>query len=173
MGARAKTSRFSFQIRAAGVHGGEHRSTPTRTSARLRDAARGAAIDVDEYVDGVRAAAAPVDRAPDHKLVAILWVAGFSRHIDSERLDFIASAVAREAAEISQRLAELAAPVDRATICRPNRPLRQLRALVEVGDEVCRRFDPHRQDATANPKTLALRGLPSESSRGSSMRDGR
>jgi IclR family transcriptional regulator, KDG regulon repressor len=65
--------------------------------------ARGAAIDVDEYVDGVRAAASPVI-GPGQKLVAILWVAGFSRHIDSGRLDFIASAVAREAAEISRRL---------------------------------------------------------------------
>lgn len=67
-------------------------------------AARGAAIDVDEYVEGVRAAASPVI-GPQQKLVAVLWVAGFSRHIDSDRLDFIASAVAREAAEISQRLA--------------------------------------------------------------------
>ena len=64
---------------------------------------RGAAIDVDEYVDGVRAAAAPV-MGPGQKLVAIIWVAGFSRHIDSGRLDFIASAVAREAAEISRRM---------------------------------------------------------------------
>lgn len=66
--------------------------------------ARGAAVDVDEYVDGVRAAAAPVMGAQQN-LAAVLWVAGFSRHIDATRLDFIASAVAREAAEISQRLA--------------------------------------------------------------------
>jgi DNA-binding IclR family transcriptional regulator len=66
-------------------------------------AARGAAIDVDEYIEGVRAAAAPVV-GPGSKLVAILWVAGFSRHIDAARLQSIATAVALEAAEISQRL---------------------------------------------------------------------
>jgi IclR family transcriptional regulator, KDG regulon repressor len=65
--------------------------------------ARGAAIDVDEYVDGVRAAAAAVT-GPQRQLVAVLWVAGFSRHIDGQRLDAIAAAVIREAAEISARL---------------------------------------------------------------------
>jgi IclR family transcriptional regulator, KDG regulon repressor len=66
-------------------------------------AQRGAAIDVDEYIEGVRAAAAPIV-GPGSKLVAILWVAGFSRHIDSARLEAIADEVAAEAAEISQRL---------------------------------------------------------------------
>jgi IclR family transcriptional regulator, KDG regulon repressor len=64
---------------------------------------RGVAVDVDEYVDGVRAAAAPVT-GPGRQLVAVLWVAGFSRHIDAKRLDEIAAAVTREAAEISARL---------------------------------------------------------------------
>jgi DNA-binding IclR family transcriptional regulator len=67
---------------------------------------RGAAIDVDEYVDGVRAAAAAVTGARQ-KLVAVLWVAGFSRNIDARRLEFIAAAVMREAADISQRLGAL------------------------------------------------------------------
>jgi len=65
--------------------------------------AHGVAIDVDEYVDGVRAAAAPVT-GPGRQLVAVLWVAGFSRHIDARRLDEIAAAVVHEAAEISARL---------------------------------------------------------------------
>jgi hypothetical protein len=71
---------------------------------------RGAAIDVDEYVDGVRAAAAAVT-GPQRQLVAVLWVAGFSRHIDGQRLDAIASAVMREAAEISARLGTSSEPV--------------------------------------------------------------
>jgi len=64
---------------------------------------RGAAIDLDEYVDGIRAAAAPVT-GPQHQLVAVLWVAGFARHIDEQRLEVIAAEVKREAAEISGRL---------------------------------------------------------------------
>jgi DNA-binding IclR family transcriptional regulator len=65
--------------------------------------ARGAAVDLDEYVDGVRAAAAPVTGS-GQKLIGVLWVAGFSRHIDDARLDAIATALVREAAEISTRL---------------------------------------------------------------------
>lgn len=72
--------------------------------------ARGAAIDVDEYVDGVRAAAAAVT-GPQRQLVAVLWVAGFSRHIDGQRLDAIAAAVMREAAEISARMGTSSEPV--------------------------------------------------------------
>jgi IclR family transcriptional regulator, KDG regulon repressor len=64
---------------------------------------RGAAIDVDEYVDGVRAAAAPV-MGPGGSLAGVLWVAGFSRHIDVQRLEEIAQAVLREAGEVSARL---------------------------------------------------------------------
>ena len=67
---------------------------------------RGAAIDVDEYVDGVRAAAAPV-MGPGGSLGGVLWVAGFSRHIDVQRLEEIARAVLREAGEISARLGVL------------------------------------------------------------------
>jgi DNA-binding IclR family transcriptional regulator len=65
--------------------------------------ANGAAIDVDEYVDGMRAAAAPIF-GPPHELAGVIWVAGFSRHIDREQLASIAAAVAREAAEISRAL---------------------------------------------------------------------
>ncbi len=64
----------------------------------------GSAVDVDEYVDGVRAAAAGIT-GPQSQLVAIVWVAGFSRHIDAKRLDEIAAAVTREAGDISARLA--------------------------------------------------------------------
>ncbi|MBV8668026.1 MAG: IclR family transcriptional regulator [Candidatus Eremiobacteraeota bacterium] len=64
---------------------------------------RGAATDIDEYVDGVRAAAAPVT-GTGHKLIGVLWVAGFSRNIDDARLDEIATALVNEASEISSRL---------------------------------------------------------------------
>lgn len=66
--------------------------------------ARGAAVDSDEYVDGMRAAAAPVVGAAK-QLVAVVWVAGFSRNIDRQRLLAMASDVAREASEISRKLA--------------------------------------------------------------------
>ena len=65
--------------------------------------AAGAATDIDEYVDGMRAAAAPIF-GPDRKLAAVIWVAGFSRHVDRARLDEISAAVAREAAQISRLL---------------------------------------------------------------------
>jgi len=71
-------------------------------------ASRGVAIDCDEYVDGVRAAAAPV-MGPGNRLLAVVWVAGFSRHIDDARLDGVAASVLKEATEISQRLG-LASP---------------------------------------------------------------
>jgi IclR family KDG regulon transcriptional repressor len=72
-------------------------------SAVAETIARGAAVDVDEYVDGVRAAAAAITGA-NRQLLGVLWVAGFSRHIDQQRLEFIAQAVLREAGEISARL---------------------------------------------------------------------
>jgi len=64
---------------------------------------RGAALDLDEYVDGMRAAAAPIF-GPPHRLVGVIWVAGFSRHIDRSRLPALATQVANEAAEITRRL---------------------------------------------------------------------
>jgi DNA-binding IclR family transcriptional regulator len=66
-------------------------------------AASGAALDVDEYVDGMRAAAAPV-LGPGSQLAAVIWVAGFARHIDDENLIAIRGAVAREALEIGKLL---------------------------------------------------------------------
>lgn len=68
-----------------------------------RAAARGAALDVDEYVDGMRAAATAVIGA-DGRLAAVVWVAGFARHIDDARLEAIADAVAQEAHELGQQL---------------------------------------------------------------------
>jgi len=65
--------------------------------------ARGAAVDLDEFVDGVRAAAAPIFGTA-RELVGVLWVAGFTRHIDRARLLSLASDVAREANEISRKL---------------------------------------------------------------------
>lgn len=62
-------------------------------------AVRGAALDVDEYVDGMRAAAAPV-LGPEKQLAAVVWVAGFARHIGDADLDTIAEAVAGAAREI-------------------------------------------------------------------------
>lgn len=63
----------------------------------------GAALDVDEYVDGMRAAASPIAAMP-HQPEAVLWVAGFARHIDDEGLAAIARAVADEARTISSAL---------------------------------------------------------------------
>jgi DNA-binding IclR family transcriptional regulator len=87
---------------------------PAFTANSIRDAAlykeaidatkaEGAATDIDEYVDGMRAAAAPI-RSQGGQLVAVLWVAGFSRHVDRERLATIAKEVAKEAAQISRLL---------------------------------------------------------------------
>ncbi|MBV8365703.1 MAG: IclR family transcriptional regulator [Candidatus Eremiobacteraeota bacterium] len=69
-------------------------------------ASEGAAIDIDEYVDGMRAAAASIF-GPTHELVAVIWVAGFSRHVDRERLAEMAKEVAREATDISKLLGGL------------------------------------------------------------------
>ena len=66
-------------------------------------AARGAALDVDEYVDGMRAAAAPVF-GPGDQLAAVVWIAGFARHIDDAALVRIGAAVAQEAREIGRAL---------------------------------------------------------------------
>lgn len=66
--------------------------------------ARGAALDIDEYVDGMRAAAAPINDSGG-QLAAVIWVAAFSRHIDAAALASIAEAVAREARGISSQLA--------------------------------------------------------------------
>ncbi|MBC5805303.1 MAG: IclR family transcriptional regulator [Candidatus Eremiobacter antarcticus] len=71
--------------------------------AVMRSVERGVAIDEDEYIDGVRAAASPVFGAK-RQLAAIVWVAGFSRHIDTANLERIATAVMTQAAEISKRL---------------------------------------------------------------------
>jgi len=65
--------------------------------------ARGAALDVDEYVDGMRAAAAPVV-GQSRQLAAVIWIAGFARHIDDDALAAAGVAVAREASEIAHRL---------------------------------------------------------------------
>jgi DNA-binding IclR family transcriptional regulator len=64
---------------------------------------RGAALDVDEYVDGMRAAAAPIIGA-SRQTAAVIWVAGFARDIDDAALAAIADEVAKEAREISASL---------------------------------------------------------------------
>jgi len=64
---------------------------------------RGAALDVDEYVDGMRAAASAVI-ATDGRLAAGIWVAGFARHIDDANLEKIADAVASEARDLGRAL---------------------------------------------------------------------
>lgn len=87
---------------------------PAFTANTIRDAVQykeavdaasteGAAIDIDEYVDGMRAAAAPIF-GPGHQLAAVIWVAGFSRHVDRARLAEMAKEVAKEAADISRLL---------------------------------------------------------------------
>ena len=79
------------------------RDVPQFMEAVKTAASDGAATDIDEYVDGMRAAAAPIF-GPDHELVAVIWVAGFSRHVDRERLADMAKEVAVEAADISRLL---------------------------------------------------------------------
>jgi DNA-binding IclR family transcriptional regulator len=64
---------------------------------------RGAALDIDEYVDGVRAAAAPIVGG-DHQLQGVLWIAGFARHIDDAALRFAADMVAQQARELGRGL---------------------------------------------------------------------
>ncbi len=77
---------------------------PVQFMAAVNAAAvEGAAIDIDEYVDGMRAAAASI-LGPGGQLVAVIWVAGFSRHVDRDRLAEMAKEVAREAADISRVL---------------------------------------------------------------------
>ncbi len=63
-------------------------------------AANGYALDVDEYVEGVRAAAAPVGTGAG-ELAAVIWVAGFGRHIDDVQLLRIAKDVAEQARAIA------------------------------------------------------------------------
>lgn len=83
----------------------EHSIVDPVAYARAVDeaATRGAALDVDEYVDGMRAAAAPVFGSGD-QLAAVVWIAGFARHIDDAALIEIGQAVAREAREIGRAL---------------------------------------------------------------------
>jgi IclR family KDG regulon transcriptional repressor len=68
-----------------------------------RAAQRGYAIDVDEYVDGMRAAAAAIVGA-DREPVGVLWVAGFARHIDEAALDAIAASVSTAAKAIASQI---------------------------------------------------------------------
>ena len=77
---------------------------PEAYARAVEDAtARGAALDVDEYVDGMRAAAAPVFGSRN-QLAGVIWVAGFARHIDDASLGAIADAVAGEARSIGHAL---------------------------------------------------------------------
>jgi IclR family transcriptional regulator, KDG regulon repressor len=68
-----------------------------------RAAQRGYAIDVDEYVDGMRAAAAAIVGADDEP-VGVVWVAGFARHIDEAALDAIAASVSAAAKAIASQI---------------------------------------------------------------------
>jgi IclR family KDG regulon transcriptional repressor len=72
-------------------------------SAVKRAADRGFAIDVDEYVDGMRAAAAAIV-GHSGEPSGVLWVAGFARHMDDAALDEIAKSVATAAREIGALL---------------------------------------------------------------------
>ena len=77
---------------------------PQRYRAAVRRAAdRGFAVDVDEYVDGMRAAAAAIV-SQNREPAGVLWVAGFARHMDDEALDQIAKSVAAAAREIGALL---------------------------------------------------------------------
>jgi IclR family KDG regulon transcriptional repressor len=77
---------------------------PQRYRAAVRRAAeRGFAVDVDEYVDGIHAAAAAIVGSGGEP-VGVLWVAGFARHMDDKALDEIAKSVALAAREIGALL---------------------------------------------------------------------
>jgi len=77
---------------------------PQRYLAAVRRASdRGYAIDVGEYVDGMRAAAAAIV-GPDKEPIGVLWVAGFTRHMDDAALDAIAASVTEAAREIGALL---------------------------------------------------------------------
>ncbi|HZR98216.1 MAG TPA: IclR family transcriptional regulator [Chloroflexota bacterium] len=66
-------------------------------------ARQGYALDDEEYLDGVRAASAPI-RGSAPGAVAALTVVGFSTRISEERLAELAAAVADAARQISWRL---------------------------------------------------------------------
>jgi DNA-binding IclR family transcriptional regulator len=72
--------------------------------AELRSVRRlGYALDDEEYLDGVRAAAAPVLNAHGH-LVAVLLAVGLAGSLTTERLAQTAAATARAAAQLSGAL---------------------------------------------------------------------
>ena len=86
-----------------------HFTRRTLTDAqRYREAVRrasdrGFAIDVDEYVDGMRAAAAAIVGYSGEP-AGVLWVGRFARHMDDAALDEIARSVASAAREIGAAL---------------------------------------------------------------------
>jgi IclR family KDG regulon transcriptional repressor len=77
---------------------------PQRYRAAVRRATdRGFAVDVDEYIDGIHAAAAAIV-GNSGEPVGVLWVAGFARHMDDKALDEIAKSVSLAAREIGALL---------------------------------------------------------------------
>ena len=77
---------------------------PQRYRGAVRRAAeRGFAVDVDEYVDGIHAAAAAIVGGSGDP-VGVIWVAGFAQHMDDKALDEIAKSVALAAREIGALL---------------------------------------------------------------------
>jgi DNA-binding IclR family transcriptional regulator len=64
---------------------------------------QGYALDDEEYLDGVRAASAPI-RGSAGGALAALTVVGFSTRIDAARLAELAAEVAEAAGQISWRL---------------------------------------------------------------------
>jgi IclR family acetate operon transcriptional repressor len=72
--------------------------------AAVEMAARsGIGIDIEEYLTGVNAVAAPI-RGPDGTLVALLWLIGFSARFTGEHLRRAAEQLSVEAEAISQAL---------------------------------------------------------------------
>ena len=65
-------------------------------------------LDDEEYLEGVRAAAAPIVDA-DGRKVAVLIVVGFKSRLPLGRLRQVARLVAARAAEVSAKLAGRAA----------------------------------------------------------------
>ena len=86
------------------------RRIPLETGAHAKVLLRKEAIgyDDEEYLPGVRAAAAPITDANGRRIAAIV-VVGFKQRIDARALRRIGERCAQIAAELSARLAERAA----------------------------------------------------------------
>jgi DNA-binding IclR family transcriptional regulator len=68
----------------------------------------GHAVDDEEYISGVRAVAAPI--RSDEKLLAAIWVVGFTPSLGDEKLPLVAQKTLTAAEQISAEIASKVAP---------------------------------------------------------------